>query len=110
MANENFRKKLTLIAMFSIPTISYGAYSVYFFVSNASKYTEMWRVFVVLLLLNFLATNFRMVTGDMTDLFVAEMFTYYVYNTMILDIIIAIIYIFVWVAIKKNIQGLVWIE
>ena len=51
-----------------------------------------------------------MVTCDMTDLFVAEMFNYYVYNTMILDIIIAIIYIFVWVAIKKNIQGLVWIE
>ena len=45
MSNENVKKKLTLIAMFSIPTISYGAYSVYFFVSNASKYTEMWRVF-----------------------------------------------------------------
>ena len=46
-----------------------------------------------------------MVACDIADTFIAEMYDYYVYNTMVLDILIAIIYIFVWVAIKKNIQG-----
>ena len=49
-------------------------------------------------------------TCDIGDQFIAEMYNYYIWNTLAIDAVTAICYAFVWVFIKKNVQGNFFVE
>jgi hypothetical protein len=86
--NDSMRQKFLYLGAFCTVIFGYGIYSAGYFLINAAKYKGI------------------NVLCDISDTFLAEMYNYYVYNTFVLDIITATLYVFVWKAIRKNVQGL----
>lgn len=51
-----------------------------------------------------------MVVCDIADVFYAEMYGYFMRNTIILNVITVLIYAVVWISIRKNIKCIYFVN